>query len=393
MNLISEIQKQLAKNGIDGWLLYDFQGLNPIAKRLLNLKSALLTRRWYCWIPQAGEPKILCHQIEQASFDALKLRMVVFKNWKEMLQRLEDILTGAENVAMEYSAFCSIPYVAKVDSGTIETIRGLGKNIVSSADLIQFFQSRWSEEQLQMHLHTSDLLMQILFETFERIGSGLARGERLTEYTVQQDILQKFVAHRLTTSAPPIVAIGRNTANPHYEPSPVRAETVRRGDLLLIDLWAKLEQPASVYADYTWVAYLGDSVPGEIVEAWNIVRGARDAALDFVRSNYLQGMPIQGWQVDSVARTYIADRGFGEMFIHRTGHNIGEDDHGTGANLDNLETKDERQLIADTCFSIEPGIYLADFGVRSEVNVVLKASEIIVTGNPIQKEIHLIRAH
>jgi Xaa-Pro dipeptidase len=384
---IYEVQEQLKNTDIDGWLLYDFQGLNPIAKKLLGLKGHLLTRRWYYWIPTQGPPAILCHRIEQHSFSALEGRSYIFKSWTEMQEGLQVILHGHQTVAMEYSPQCSIPYVSRVDAGTVETIKALGKEVVSSANLVQYFEARWSEEQFQMHQEASRLLMHILFDSFRGISHAIKTREQISEFIVQQDLLDKYRQHGLISFSPPIVAVNQNSGNPHYEPKKEGSRVIKSGDLLLIDLWAKLQKVNAVYADYTWVGYAGETIPENYVRVWEVVRKARDAALDFVRTNYLKGIKIQGWQVDSVARDSISREAYGEYFVHRTGHNIGEEDHGNGANMDSLETKDERLLIPHTCFSIEPGIYLNDFGIRSEVNVYLNDSDVIVTGDPIQREI------
>ncbi|MCI0628724.1 MAG: M24 family metallopeptidase [Acidobacteria bacterium] len=386
---IREVQDQLSQAHIDGWLLYDFQGLNPIAKKLVGLQGGMLTRRWYYWIPKQGEPCVLCHRIEQQGFAALNTRLQTFKSWQEMVESLKQMLEGHHSIAMEYSPLCSIPYVSRVDAGTVEAVESLGKKVISSADLVQYFQSRWSGQQFEMHQEAGRLLMSILFETFHDVGEAARQRARLTEYAAQQAMLEKFHHNGLTTFSPPIVAVNQNSGNPHYEPAESASAEIRRDDLLLVDLWAKLDKPESVYADYTWVAYLGKVVPEKIVNVWQTVSGARDAAVAFVKANY-PSKKIQGWQVDTIARDYIAERGFSDFFIHRTGHNIGEDDHGTGANMDSLETKDERHLIAETCFSIEPGIYLAEFGIRSEVNVYLEHNDVVVTGDPIQTEIHRI---
>ena len=387
---IPEVQIQLKQAGVDGWLLYDFQGLNPIARKLLGVQGNLLTRRWYCWIPRRGDAVILCHQIEQQGFRWLDLQVRVFKSWTEMMDGLKDLLHGHSTIAMEYSPLCSIPYVSRVDAGTVEAIEGLGKKVVSSADLVQYFQARWSTAQLQMHLEASRRLMTILLRTLSEIGDAVRTKASPTEYRVQRTIWEAFPKHELTAASPPIIAVNQNSGNPHYEPTQEHATEIRVGDLLLVDLWAKLDRPGAVYADYTWMAYLGESIPQRIQAVWETVTGARDTAVAFVRENYAAKRPIQGWEVDAVARKYITERGFGDFFIHRTGHNIGEDDHGTGANLDSLETKDERQLMTNTCFSVEPGVYLPEFGVRSEVNVYLDLQETLVTGDPIQTEIYRI---
>ena len=386
MNIL-EVQNQLNQAGIEGWLLYDFQGTNPIARKLLGIKGQLITRRWFYWIPRTGEPLALCHKIEQQAFSSLGVNVDTFRSWQEMVSGLKRHLSGSQTIAMEYSPFCAIPYVSRVDAGTIELIKSLGKEVVSSANLVQYFEARWSTQQFQMHQEASRRLMKILLDTLEGIRQALRTNELISEYSVQQKMLERYQERCLTTSSPPIVAVNQNSANPHYEPSREGSAQIRPGDFLLVDFWAKLDEKNSVYADYTWVANLGESIPESIQNIWEIVRGARDAAMNYVKAHYLKTPNLQGWQVDTVSRDYITQRGYGEFFVHRTGHNIGEEDHGNGANMDSLETKDARLLIPNTCFSIEPGIYLKDFGIRSEVNVYLDREESVVTGDPIQTEV------
>ena len=387
---LQEVQVQLKAMKMDGWLLYDFQGLNPIARKLLGLQDAMLTRRWFCWIPAQGPMTLLCHSIERQGFEQLPAPSVLFSSWEEMQAGLERLLQGSSRVAMEYSPQCFIPYVSRVDAGTLELVRSLGKTVVSSADLVQYFEARWSREQLQTHLEASRLLMDVLFETFDQVREATGNRIRLTEYELQQSMCQRYRERGLESTSPPIVAVNRNSGNPHYEPSSEGSAPIRPGDLLLIDFWARLSRPEAVYADYTWVAYLGESVPAKIVRVWEVVREARDRTLEFVRSKTGDRTAVRGWEVDGVARQVISRAGFGQYFIHRTGHSIGESDHGNGANMDGLETRDERLLIPRTCFSIEPGIYLPDFGIRSELNVYLGEEELLVTGDPIQQEIRKI---
>src|SRR5215510_9819846 len=366
---ISEVQEQLEKAKIDGWLLYDFQGLNPIARKLVGVQGRLITRRWFYWIPSIGSPVVLCHRIEQKGFPEMEGTYQVFKSWQEMHAGLQKILAEAKTLAMEYAPQCSIPYVSRIDAGTMELIKSLGKEVVSSADLVQFFEARWSSEQFRTHQEASRRLMQILFDSFQAVGFAIRSGKPVSEFSLQQAIWGKYREQGLVSSAPPIIAVNANTGNPHYEPKQETASQIQSGDLLLIDLWAKLDGPDSVYADYTWVAYLGDQIPDRYVRIWRIVKESRDAALRFVQDCYRRKIDIRGWQVDSAAREVIAKEGYSENFVHRTGHSIGEEDHGNGANMDGLETKDERLLIPRTCFSIEPGIYFPEFGIRSEVNV------------------------
>ncbi len=384
---IQEVQEQLKGAGIDGWLLYDFQGMNPIARKLLGITAQLITRRWYFWIPKAGEPLAFCHRIEQQAFSPLEVRVETFKSWPEMVSGLKHHLAGSQTIAMEYSPLCAIPYVSRVDAGTIELLKSLEKDVVSSANLVQYFEARWNTQQFQMHLESGHRLMKILSATFDGIREALRARTPISEYWVQQQMLAQYREYGLKTSSPPIVAINQNSANPHYEPSQESSAPLRPGDFLLVDFWAKLDEKNSVYADYTWVAFLGESIPAAIQAIWEIVKGARDAAIDYVKAHYRNTANLQGWEVDKVTRDYITQRGYGEFFVHRTGHNIGEEDHGNGANMDSLETKDERLLIPNTCFSIEPGIYLKDFGIRSEVNVYLDSEQAVVSGDPIQTEV------
>lgn len=386
----SEVQEQLRQANLDGWLLYDFQGLNPIARKLVGVGEHLLTRRWFYWIPKTGSPVVLCHRIEQDGFPEVEGQFQLFRSWKEMHSGLQKVLEGAAVLAMEYSPQCSIPYVSRIDAGTMELVKSLGKEVVSSAGLVQFFEARWSWEQFQTHQEASRHLMNILFDSFQEVGRAERNGRQISEFDLQQAIWGKYHELGLCSSAPPIVAVNANTGNPHYEPRKGRAVPIQSGDILLVDLWAKMERRNAVYADYTWVAYLGDQIPGRYLKVWETVRESRDAALSFVRECYSRKIDIRGWQVDSVAREVIAGKGYGENFVHRTGHSIGEEDHGNGANMDGLETKDERLLIPRTCFSIEPGIYLPEFGIRSEVNVFLGDKEVFVTGDPIQTEIFKI---
>lgn len=387
---LQEVQEQLTAMKLDGWLLYDFQGLNPIARKLLGLQQALLTRRWFCWIPSHGPMTLLCHRIERQGFEQLPASTILFSSWEEMQTGLEHVLQGSKQLAMEYSPQCFIPYISRVDAGTLELVRSLDKTVVSSADLVQYFEARWSQEQLQSHLQASRLLMDVLSATFAQVRDASRNRIPLTEYQLQQSMCQRYREQGLESSSPPIVAVNQNTGNPHYEPCSDASAPIREGDLLLIDFWAKLAKPNAVYADYTWVAFLGESVPAKILRVWDIVLEARDKTLEFVRSKTSQQTAVRGWEVDEVARHVISRAGFGKYFIHRTGHSIGESDHGNGANMDGLETRDERLLIPRTCFSIEPGIYLPDFGIRSELNVYLDKEALLVTGDPIQQEIQRI---
>ena len=288
---LQEVQAQLKAMKVDGWLLYDFQGLNPIARKLLGLQEALLTRRWFCWIPSQGSMTLLCHRIERQGFDRLPASTVLFSSWEEMQAGLERLLQGSSRVAMEYSPLCSIPYVSRVDAGTLELVRALGKTVVSSADLVQYFEARWSQEQLQTHLQASRLLMDVLFATFEQVREATRNRSRLTEHQLQQSMCRMYRERGLESSSPPIVAVNRNSGNPHYEPRAGASTPIRPGDLLLIDFWAKLSKPQAVYADYTWVAFLGEAIPASVLRVWGSGPGG---AGSHPRVRALQNQPGDG---------------------------------------------------------------------------------------------------
>lgn len=380
------IQEELKKSRMDGWLFYDFHHRDPIAQRVLQLGSGMATRRWYYFIPAGGEPRKLVHRIESAQLDSLPGEKFVYSAWSEQQELLRKLLEGATTIAMQYSPLNAIPYVSMVDSGTVELVKSLGKTVVSSADLVQKFEARWSREQFATHLAAGKVLDRVIQEAFEEIGRQVRERGAADEYAIQQWILQQFEANGLETDEPPIVAVNENTGNPHYEPTAKVSRTISRGDFVLLDIWARQKNPTAVYYDITWTGYLGAQVPARHQEIFEIVRGARDRAVEFVRVSVARGRAIAGYQVDDVARQHIAAAGYGAYFVHRTGHSIGHEVHSTGANMDNLETHDDRQIIPFTCFSIEPGIYLPEFGVRSEVDVFVDEKEARVTG-AVQTEI------
>lgn len=380
------IQEELKKSRIDGWLFYDFHHRDPIAGRVLGLKQGMATRRWYYFIPANGEPRKLVHRIEPAQLDSLPGEKFVYSAWGEQHELLRRLLEGARTIAMQYSPMNAIPYVSMVDGGTVELVKSLGKTVVSSADLVQKFEARWTEEQLRSHLAAGKILDRVVQEAFQEIGRQVRERGSASEYEIQQWILEQFEASGLMTDDPPIVAANENSGNPHYGPTAQTSRRIAAGDFVLLDMWARQKAPGAVYYDITWTGYLGEVVPQRYTEIFEIVREARDRAVAFVRDAVAQGRPIAGYQVDDVARQHIVSAGYGAYFTHRTGHSIGQEIHWTGANMDNLETHDDRQIISHTCFSIEPGIYLAEFGVRSELNVFVDEKEARVTG-PVQTEI------
>jgi len=380
--MVSEqIQQSLRKGGLDGWLFFDHHRRDPLAYRILGLPHDVeATRRWYYFVPAKGEPRKLVHRIESGALDSLRGEKESYSSWTDQERKLRGLLAGSSRIAMQYSPRCAIPYVSLVDAGTVELIRGFGLEIASSADLIQEFEARWSEEKLTLHLEAGKLVDRVRSEAFDFLRSRIQSMEQVTEYEVQQFILSRFSQSGLMTTHGPIVAVNANASDPHYEPSRDKTSHIQRGDLVLIDLWAKLKDPNAVYYDITWTGFCGETAPEQIQKVFEVVRNARKRASSFVIRKASNLESFAGYEVDDVARDYIEAQGFGELFFHRTGHSIGTDVHGTGANMDNFESHDDRRVIPCTCFSIEPGIYLPDLGIRSEVNVYVGDGFAQVTG-------------
>ncbi|GKS56626.1 peptidase M24 [Nitrospira sp.] len=375
---------------VDGWLFYDFRHSDPLAYRILLLDPERhVTRRWYYWVPAKGDPVKLVHRIEPRALDPLPGEVRQYVSWESLQQELRRLLTGAHLVAMQYSPMNAIPYVSRVDAGTIDLIRSFGVRVITSADLVQNFEAVWTEEQLVSHQVAAEILRRVVDETFRDVAEALTAGRPLTERTLQQFMLGRFQVHGVMTATPPIVAVNAHSADPHYAPTPERSSPIEQGDLVLIDLWAKQpHHPAAVYADITWTGFVGKTVPARQEEVFQAVRQARDAAVDFVRERAQSGNLPCGWEVDDVCRGVIREAGYGDQFVHRTGHSIGEEVHGNGANIDNLETQDGRRLLPHTCFSIEPGIYLTgEFGIRSELDVYVAERDAVVFGQPVQTAI------
>jgi len=383
---IEGIQRDLRGARLDGWLFYDFRGRDPIAQSILSLPAGMRTRRWYYFVPAKGEPKKLVHKIESESLAALPGETFYYAGQDELRKNLKRTLGRAKKVAMQYSPKNEIPYVAMVDAGTVELVRGTGVRVVSSADLVQKYEACWTTEQLQSHLATGVIIDRIVRQAFEHTAKCVRERKALTEYDLKLWILKEFEAAGIWTEEGPDIAVNAHASDPHYGPTATSAAPIREGDLLLLDVWGKKETPGSVYYDVTWMGFLGAKVPEKYAKIFSVVREARDAAADLIRRKIAAGKPLQGWQVDKVARGVIEKAGYGKYFFHRTGHSIGEKVHGNGANMDGLETHDVRHLIPHTCNSIEPGIYLPEFGVRSEVNVYIGDKEARVTG-AIQTEI------
>jgi Xaa-Pro aminopeptidase len=392
---IQEIQRVLRSEGLDGWLLYNFRGSNVFATRLLDLpKHIMCTRRYFFYIPANGEPRKLVHRIEEWNLDTAPGLKTVYLSWPSLAEGLKQILAGARNVAMEYSPQCAIPYVSTVDAGTVELVRSAGVQVVSSANLVAAFEAVWDDEQMKDNAVTAKHLREIVDKVFGFIRDRIAAGKKTTEYDVQQYMLDEFKKRGLHTESDPNCSVNANSANPHYEPTKEVHSPLKKGDFVLLDLWAKKKKARAVYADITWTGFIGETVPDEYEKVFQVVKGGRDAALALVRKRFAEKQPICGYEVDDAARRYIAAHGYGDFFVHRTGHSIGEEIHGNGANMDNLETHDERRILPSTSFSIEPGIYLRDrFGVRSEIDVVISPSgEVIVPGLPMQEHVVAILA-
>jgi Xaa-Pro aminopeptidase len=376
---IPAVQKTLAVDQVDGWLLYDFHGSNPVAVKLAGLVGAHTTRRWYYFIPASGTPKKLVHAIEPFVLDKVPGTKTTYSGRRQLEQGVAEILRGSKVIAMEYSPECAIPYLSRVDAGTVDFLRRLGLRVVSSGDLVQRFEAAWDEAAIATHRTASDKLYRIKDRTFEFVGVKLAAGEPLTEYEVQQTMVQWFREEGLVADSAPIVGAQENAGNPHYAPTRDTARQVRPNELLLLDLWGKLDQPGAVYADITWTGFAG-TPPEAIAKAFGVAVAGRNAAVAKVKSAVAAGQPVHGWEVDRATRDVITAAGYGDYFIHRTGHSLGEEVHGNGVHMDDYETHDDRRLIAGTGFTIEPGLYTDRFGVRTEINMFVGTHEARVTG-------------
>ena len=389
MNRIAEIQTALAEASLDGWLFYDFRLSDPIAYRILELpEHGIATRRWFYFVPRSGEPCKLVSAVEARRLEPLTGSAIVYRSGDEMRRGITQILAGAKTIAMAYSPNCAIPYVSRVDAGTIELVRALGVEVVSAADLIQRFEATLTAEQLKSHHLAAAKLRAVVDESFTEIARQVRSNRNPHEHEIQRFVLDRFASHGLITAEPPIVAANAHSADPHYGPSETHPTPISRGDFVLLDLWAKEAGETSIYADFTWVAFVGDAVPDEHARIFTIVANARDAAVELVQRRVANQRAVSGREADRAAREVIEDAGFGERFLHRTGHSIGREVHGTGANLDSLETDDHRMLLENTCFSVEPGIYLPGrFGVRLELDMTIENGRAEVSAGAIQREI------
>ena len=383
------VQAALAEASLDGWLIFDFHGLNPIAGGVLGL-NGMATRRTFVLIPREGRPAAITHAIEQGPWRdwPSQWEKTTYSSWRMLESQLRDLVSG-KHVAMEYSPGDSVPYLDRVPAGVLEMVRAAGASVVSSGELVSRFYAVWSDENLASHKRAAEIIAGIARDAGVNAGEKAKGKSPLSEYELQRWILDRFAGDRLETDHGPIVAIGANAANPHYEPSPDRSSIISRGDILLIDLWAR--ERNGIYADQTWMFSLGEPSERD-VEVWTAIRDARDTALELLRSRIGSHEAVRGGEVDDATRAVIGARGFGDYFIHRTGHSIDPQDlHGSGPHIDNLETREERLLIPGIGFSIEPGVYLpGEVGMRTEVNAYVGSGELVVTPAKIQKDLIIV---
>ncbi len=387
---LARIQQLLQAEQLDGWLFYDFRKSNPIAYHVLQLSlQGFYTRRWFYYVPAYGVPVALVSAVEAHVLQGLPGEQQVFRTWQEMHTLLRTRLQPGMRIAMEYSPMNAIPYMSRVDAGTLELVRSFGVEVVSSANLAQHFVAQLSTHQIQGHREASHRLIAAKDQLFHELGNNLRTGIALDEYQTQQRFVQLIHEHGLSAPEAPIVAVNAHASNPHYAPSAIQHSPILHGDLILFDFWGHLPEPGSVYVDYTWMAFAGrqDEIPQRQCEIFEIVRRARDTGIAFVRERLAAGQLVEGREVDDVVRGIITQAGYGDYFVHRTGHSITTAEHGDGANIDNFETQDARHLLPFTCCSIEPGIYLPEFGVRSEVDLLILEHDAEVTGVPAQAEI------
>jgi Xaa-Pro aminopeptidase len=380
---VAAVQESLRAEGLDGWLLYDFHGSNPIAARLTGTADAakMTTRRWFYLVPATGEPKGLVHAIERKTLDALPGEKTVYAGRQQLDAELTKMLAGMTRVAMEYSPECAIPYISRIDAGTVELVRRRGIQVESSGDLVQRFEAVWDEQALATHRQASAALYRVKDRAFELIAKRGRDGEAMTEFAIQQQMAAWFDEELLKSDAPPVVAAQENAGDPHYLPTARRTRTIQADELVLLDLWGKKkDDPLAVYADITWVGFTGPTIPREIEQAFEAVRRARDAAVELVQESASKQGDLRGWQVDRAARSVLEQAGFGERILHRTGHNLGRDVHGNGVHMDDYESHDDRRLLPGTGFTIEPGLYFENFGVRTEINMYYGTREALITG-------------
>lgn len=387
---IKKIQDAIKAQGFDGWLFYDFHGRDAIATRILQMDTKRFsTRRWYYYIPAQGTPQKLVHKIEQWRCDNLPGDKNVYLPWQEMQSQLKKILGNAKKVAMQYSPNNSIPYISVVDAGTVELIRSFGVEVVSSADMVSIFESHLSPADIESHIAAGEVMQMVKDSAFKEIARRIKAGDNPTEYEIYEFMLDIMHKNNMKCEDGPIVAVNEHAGDPHFEPTKENSHKIKDGDLILLDLWAKKNLPGAIYYDITWMGYAGETVPNDIEALFDIIRDARLTAFEMIKKAFASGTEIHGWEVDDACRNEVAKAGYGEYFIHRTGHNIAEECHGNGAHIDNLETKDDRKILPGTCFSLEPGIYMPEkfLGFRTEMDVyITDAGEVKVAG-PMQEHV------
>jgi Xaa-Pro aminopeptidase len=391
---VNSIQQAIRDNNGDGWLFFDIHRRDTIAYQLLGLdREKFTTRRWYYFIPREGTPTKLVHRVEQGQLAKLPGETVIYVGWKELHEKLRRLLDGRRRVFMQYSPMNNIPMVSCVDAGTVELIRSFGNEVLSSAELVQFFEARVDDAAARSHRSAGAKMQRIKDEAFELIKKSLKANRRVTEYDVQRFILDEFDRENLTCdNSPPMVGVNQHAADPHFEVSAKDSTPIQLNDRVLIDLWARENSPTAIYYDITWCGYMGKQPDAEYQKVFDIVVAARNATKRFIAERIAAGRPVYGWEADDVCRNHVAQHGYGEFFVHRTGHSIHREVHGNGANLDNLETKDERRLIHGSCFSIEPGIYMYDkgIGVRTEIDVLIDARGNVEVFGPEQEKLILL---
>jgi Xaa-Pro aminopeptidase len=389
---IAAIQHALADEGLDGWLLYDFHGSNPIAAAVVGLAGSgkMTTRRWYYLVPRAGAPRALTHAIERHNLSHLPGESSVYASRESLERELDWLLSGIRRVAMEYSPNCAIPYLSRIDAGTVDALRARGLEISSSGDLVQRFQAVWDERAYALHREASAALYRIKDRAFGETARRLRDGVPTTEHDIQGLMVGWFDEAGLISDSPPIVGAREHAGDPHYMPSAEASATIAPNEVLLLDLWGKTRDPGAVYADITWVGFTGPTVPAEVERAFAAVASARDAAVSFVRGRAGAGADVRGWEVDRAARSEIERAGLADHVLHRTGHSLGEEVHGNGVHMDDYETHDDRRLLPGTAFTVEPGLYFDTFGVRTEINVLVTDHDALVTGPAQDRVVTLI---
>ncbi len=389
---ISAVQSALAEFNFDGWLLYDFRGSNVLAKRVLGIGDDVMgSRRFSYFIPKTGEPRKLVHRIESGMLDHLPGEKSVYLKWQEFEAGIASLVEGSPRVAMEYSPRNANPYISRVDAGTVELVRAAGTEIANSGDLIQLFEATLDADQEASHFEASKLTHEAFLIVWQLIADTVRSEGSIEEMTVSDRIMKHFADNGMETYHPPIVGVGPKGGDPHYETGTGANTTIREGDLVLVDLWAKMSRPGAIYSDQTRMGFVGTECPQKYEDVFKVACAGRDAAIKLVQDRFAAGEELQGWEVDDATRAPIEAAGFGEFFVHRTGHSIGQEVHGNGAHIDNLETKETRRILPRTCFSIEPGIYQPEFGVRTEIDMYIDGdSKVHVTGGEIQQQVECI---